>query len=198
VCRKVCQPMLPYRPHMNPRLPHDPVQNRSGEGDAVAYRRVKTWSGPGDVRLSGQSNGGNDRGRDHQRRQESIRFLAILVLAGNGSFHLTHCFHPLTPCHSLSLMDAPLPCDQSPIQPVGERTPENVRRKVAPLLSAQRAVGQDPGAGHGFDGGGNVLAAGLAAEDEFAFPRWGDVEHRASIGEQKAKIKDWGCGYLSS
>jgi hypothetical protein len=82
-------------------------------------------------------------------------------------------------------MSAPLPDDHSLVQPVGKRPSENVRRQIAPLLAAQRAVGQDPGVGHGFDGGGNVLTAGLASEDEFAFPSGGDVEH----GEKYRRTK---------
>lgn len=68
----------------------------------------------------------------------------------------------------ISPIDGPFPDDQSLVQPVGNRPTKNIRRKVASLLSAQQAIGQDPRVRHGFNRRRSVLAA-----------KYGDMAHLA-------------------
>ena len=65
---------------------------------------------------------------------------------------------------------------------------EDVSWQVAPPRSTQRTGGNNPTVWHGFDRGGDGLAASLAPNGEVAEPGLGQVPHRNSIGENKAKI----------
>ena len=71
---------------------------------------------------------------------------------------------------------------------VGESAAKDFRREVAAFCAAERALSDDPGVREGEDGGGDVLAAGFAADGEVAEPGGGGGEHRSIIGEYKAKI----------
>ena len=59
------------------------------------------------------------------------------------------------------------------------------------LLHTQRTGGKNPSVGHGLDRGGNGLAASLATDSEVAKPGLGQIPHRNSIGEYKAKHVQW-------
>lgn len=65
---------------------------------------------------------------------------------------------------------------------------EDVSWQVAPPRSTQRTVGNNPTVWHGFDRGGDGLAASLAPNGEVAEPGLGQVPHGNSIGELKAKV----------
>ena len=65
---------------------------------------------------------------------------------------------------------------------------EDVSWQVAPPRSTQRTGGNNPTVWHGFDRGGDGLAASLAPNGEVAEPGLGQVPHRNSIGEYEAKI----------
>jgi hypothetical protein len=73
-------------------------------------------------------------------------------------------------------------------QPEGELAAKQVGGQVTAAVGAEGTYGDDPGVGHGADGGGYVFAASLAAQGEVTEPGVGNVEHGAIIGEQKAKI----------
>src|ERR1019366_7866203 len=60
--------------------------------------------------------------------------------------------------------------------------------QVTPSLTADRTFGHDPTVWNGFDRGGDGLAASLAPNGEVAETGLGQVPHRNSIGEYKAKI----------
>lgn len=84
---------------------------------------------------------------------------------------------------------------------MGESAAKDFRREVAAFCAAERALSDDPGIGQGEDGGGDVLAAGFAADGEVAEPGGGEVEHRSIIGEYKAKIctgglRSAGCPFI--
>jgi hypothetical protein len=74
------------------------------------------------------------------------------------------------------------------LQLVRQRPPKYLCGQVAPPRSTQRTVGNNPTVWHGFDRGGDGLAASLAPNGEVAEPGLGQVPHRNSIGELKAKV----------
>ncbi|HEX4284259.1 MAG TPA: hypothetical protein VHZ28_04155 [Terracidiphilus sp.] len=66
---------------------------------------------------------------------------------------------------------------------VADMPTEDLGRQVAAFFATERTFGDDPGVGHGFDGGWNVFAASFAAEGVVAEAGGGRVKHGTSIGE---------------
>ena len=62
-------------------------------------------------------------------------------------------------------------------QPKREPPAEDVTGQARPALPAQRTVSHDPGIREGADGGGNILAASLAAHREITHSSFRSVEH---------------------
>jgi hypothetical protein len=73
-------------------------------------------------------------------------------------------------------------------QTVGEGSAKDFGGEVAALGSTERTLGDDPRVGNGEDRGLDVFATRLAAEGEVAALGCGQVEHRTSIGEERAKV----------
>lgn len=63
--------------------------------------------------------------------------------------------------------------------------PEYLRGQVAAFLTAQWALGNDPGIRHGADRGRDVLMASLAADSEVTETDLRHSEHEESIGGLK-------------
>lgn len=70
-----------------------------------------------------------------------------------------------------------------------QTAPEYVRGQVTALGATQRALGDDPGIRHCLNRRRNGLPAPFASQREVAKPGLWDVEHKISIGEQKANMQ---------
>jgi hypothetical protein len=64
---------------------------------------------------------------------------------------------------------------------------KNVSGEICAALAAQRAAGNNPRVRHRPHWSGNAFRAPFAPNYEIAKPVIRQIEHRASIGEQKAK-----------
>lgn len=96
-------------------------------------------------------------------------------------------------CSSLEIALFISPTDRPPRgapdrQKVRESPPEYLCRQVTALRPAERTVGNNPSIWHGSDRGGDGLVAYLAPNGEVAEPGLGQVPHRNSVGEYKAKV----------
>jgi hypothetical protein len=68
---------------------------------------------------------------------------------------------------------------------------ENLRWKVVPLLSAERALSGNPRIRHGAYRGRDVLTALLAADREVAVPSLRKVEHECQYRRTKDETAMW-------
>src|SRR5271156_706216 len=70
-------------------------------------------------------------------------------------------------------------------QRVRQSTLKDLRRKIAAMLTAERALRCNPGGGERLHRGGDILPASLAAEHEGRLA-WRSLKHEKSVGEYKA------------
>jgi len=74
---------------------------------------------------------------------------------------------------------------------VRELASKDLRRKIAPLLSAKRTLRGNPRIRHGPNRCRNVLAALLATDDEVAATGFREIEHREEYRRTKGETTMW-------
>jgi len=100
------------------------------------------------------------------------------------------------PSASLPLAHRPFRIDLPTIETERKSAPEDIRRQIGSALTAQRAIRNNPGVRHRFDGGGNGLSAPFASDGVVAKPTLWKVPHaseyRRIYGESSPQFEGAG------
>lgn len=143
----VAAPAVPSTHDSLPVSPYFRIQNRPCQLHAVHNHRLHKWRRLGDV-ITCEPDGGNDAGRNHTSRRESI-----LRSSSSRAIALR-----ISPINENSALISPASSRATGRQPASE----DVWRQVGATFAAQGTLSHNPRIRHRLNRGRDVLSAALA------------------------------------